>query len=117
MIYPLSQYAAARGMPTVMFDKDSFLPFGDSTFDAIHSSWSYHTGFSRATCYEFYRVLRPGGFLVLRSIAAARHTLDLVLAFGLEKNMTCQRQWCASHSPDQKVLHDNYLVCQMPGYT
>ena len=108
LIYPFASYIAARGFPTAMFDKDSFLPFGDSSWDVVHSSWSYHSGFSRATLHEFYRVIRPGGFLMLRAIAAARHTLDNVLAFAFEHRWVCKRFWCSGNS--------NFLWCQVPGY-
>lgn len=111
LVYPFAQYIAARGFPSVVFDKDSFFPFADSTFDLIHSSWSYHSGFSRVTLFEFYRVLRPGGFLVLRAIASSRHTLDRVLAFALEHGWVCHRRWCSIQS-----VSDNYLWCQVPGY-
>ena len=117
LIFPLAQYAAARGFPTVMFDMHSFLPFADNTFDVIHSSWAYHDGFDRVTLFEFFRVLRPGGFLVLRAIAAARHTLDVVLAFGLEYGWVCTRKWCKFGGGESGTTDSsNYLWCQAPGY-
>ena len=64
---PMSEYLAQRGFPTVMLDQYAVLPFGDSTLDMVHSSWAFHDGIPRATLYEIHRVLRPGGWLVLRS--------------------------------------------------
>jgi len=62
---PFLQTIAARGFPTVALDLFSYFPFGESTFDVIHSSWAYTAGYSHLALLEMYRVVRPGGFLVL----------------------------------------------------
>ena len=62
---PFLQTIAARGFPTVALDLFSYFPFGESTFDVIYSSWAYTAGYSHLALLEMYRVVRPGGFLVL----------------------------------------------------
>ena len=64
---PFHQLLAMRGFPTVALDADSFFPFGESTFDVLHASWVYHYGYSRTTLLEMYRVIRPGGYLILNT--------------------------------------------------
>lgn len=65
-IAPVAQHAAARGFPVVMVDAMGYLPFAENTLDVVHASWVYHTGIPTSTIYEMYRVLRPGGYLILR---------------------------------------------------
>ena len=64
---PFHQLLGMRGFPTVALDADSFFPFGESTFDVLHASWVYHYGYSRTTLLEMYRVIRPGGYLILNT--------------------------------------------------
>ena len=66
LVWPSLQILAAKGMPGIIIDAMSYLPFGESTLDALHTSWVYHSGFPPRTLWEFYRVLRPGGFLIIR---------------------------------------------------
>lgn len=68
--WPSQRILAAKGLPSVMIDGVSFLPFGESTLDALHTSWFFHHGIPWTTLWEMYRVIRPGGFLVLRSFPA-----------------------------------------------
>jgi hypothetical protein len=49
---PFMQLIAARGFPTVAVDIYSFFPFGESTFDVVHTSWVYHSGFTRHAIME-----------------------------------------------------------------
>jgi len=49
---PFMQVIAARGFPTVALDIFSFFPFGESTFDVIHTSWVYTSGFTRHAIME-----------------------------------------------------------------
>ena len=68
--WPSQRILAAKGLPSVMIDGASFLPFGESTLDALHTSWFFHHGVPWTTLWEMYRVVRPGGFLILRSFPA-----------------------------------------------
>ena len=68
--FPSARIAAAKGLPSVVIDGTSFLPFGESTLDALHTSWFFHHGIPWTSLFEMYRVLRPGGFLILRSFPA-----------------------------------------------
>ena len=68
--WPSQRILAAKGLPSVMIDGVSFLPFGESTLDALHTSWFFHHGVPWTTLWEMYRVVRPGGFLILRSFPA-----------------------------------------------
>jgi hypothetical protein len=68
--WPAQRIVAARGLPSVMIDAVSFLPFGESTLDALHTSWFFHHGVPWTSLWEMYRVLRPGGFLIMRSFPA-----------------------------------------------
>ena len=61
---PFLQTIAARGFPTVALDLYSYFPFGESTFDVLHSSWAYTSGFTRQAIMEMYRVVRPGGYVI-----------------------------------------------------
>lgn len=63
---PYHQLLAARGFLTATLDMYAAFPFGESTFDVVHSSWAYHTGYPRTALLEMYRVVRPGGWIVLR---------------------------------------------------
>ena len=65
---PFHQVNALNGLATVAFDIYSFYPFGESTLDVVHTSWAYHDGVPRRTLLEINRVLRPGGFFVIRQI-------------------------------------------------
>ena len=66
-------------------DLYSFLPFGESTIDVLHTRWAYHSGFPRATLFECQRVLRPGGWLIIRQMSnhpVSHGTLDRVVQVG-----------------------------------
>ena len=65
---PFHQYLGAHGYPSVAFDMYSYFPFGEGALDVVHSSWAYHDGVPRTTLFEVARVLRPGGFFVLRQM-------------------------------------------------
>ena len=109
-VAPVAQFAAARGFPVVMVDAYGFLPFAENTLDVIHSSWVYHGGLAVSTIYEFYRVLRPGGFLILRQSIHAGATFFAVKA-------VAQREgWHQLHSDFVCGTHGTITVWQMPIY-
>ena len=66
LLWSPHQVSAARGLPSVVVDAMSYLPFGESTLDVLHSSWLFHTGVPPLALYEVYRVLRPGGYFIIR---------------------------------------------------
>ena len=65
-VFPLTGFPAARGFPGVIIDMFGFFPFGESALDVVHTSWTYHGGFPNEVLFEIHRVLRPGGYFILR---------------------------------------------------
>jgi len=108
-IAPVAQFGAARGFPVVMVDAMGYLPFAENTLDVIHSSWVYHGGVPTATVYEFYRVLRPGGFLVLRQ------SINSAGTFGHIKKIAAKEGW-RLHREGGCGTHGSTIVWQMPIY-
>lgn len=106
---PVAQIAAARGFPVVMVDAFGFLPFAENTIDVIHSSWVYHGGVPTATIYEFYRVLRPGGFLILRQ------SINYDATFRHVKAVARKEHWLLHHE-GVCGTHGAVIVWQMPAY-
>ena len=47
--FPQVGVLAARGHVGVIMDMYSFLPFGESSLDAVHTSWTFHRGYPRTT--------------------------------------------------------------------
>ena len=110
---PFNEYISARGYPSVLIDMYSYFPFSDNTFDLVHSSWAYHDGFPRATLHEITRVLRPGGWLVLRSMND--WTLDQVITFATDYAWP----FCAKNSQlgvTRSRVNGEVLWCQTPTY-
>jgi len=124
---PFMQVIAARGFPTVALDIFSFFPFGESTFDVIHTSWVYTSGFTRHAIMEMYRVLRPGGYLihtVWDKMASTRGTLLLEsLAAKMNWKLLAHYETFSGRNVTQaklrgdKVPYDTYkTIYQMPSY-
>ncbi|KAL1496057.1 hypothetical protein AB1Y20_014685 [Prymnesium parvum] len=107
-IAPVAQVAAARGFPVVMVDAFGYLPFAENTLDVVHASWVYHSGVPTATVYEFYRVLRPGGFLVLRQAINADATFRAIKAIALKE------KWRLHWEVGGCGTHGAVIVWQMP---
>jgi len=110
---PFNEYISARGYPSVLIDMYSYFPFSDNTFDLVHSSWAYHDGFPRATLHEITRVLRPGGWLVLRSMND--WTLNEVIQFATDYAWP----FCAKNSQlgvPRSHVNGEVLWCQAPTY-
>ena len=98
---PIHEANGIRGFASVTSDLFSFLPFGESTMDVIHTRWAYHTGFPRATLFEFQRVLRPGGWLILRQMAGhavTSGTLDRVVVVAKGMGWRRARTTDANHT-------------------
>ncbi len=54
------------------------LPFADETFDVVFArAVLHHTRDINATCFEFFRVLKPGGLLIAIREHVISHTADL----------------------------------------
>lgn len=68
---PIHEANGLRGFASLTADLYSFLPFGEYTMDVLHTRWAYHTGFPRASLFGFQRVLRPGGWLIIRQMRHA----------------------------------------------
>ena len=110
---PFNEHISARGYPSVLIDMYSYFPFSDNTFDLVHSSWAYHDGFPRATLHEITRVLRPGGWLVLRSMND--WTLNEVIQFATDYAWP----FCAKNSQlgvPRSYVNGEVLWCQVPTY-
>lgn len=89
--FPQAGVLAARGYAGVVLDAFGVLPFAESSLDLVHSAWTYHDGLPTRTLYELHRVLRPGGYLLLRQMlggGAERAQLQQVAAFGARLNWT-----------------------------
>jgi len=130
--FPQVGVLAARGFLGVMMDLYSFFPFGESSLDAIHTSWTYHNGLPLPTLYEIYRVLRPGGYLLLRQMSSTRGEASLanVRSFARLMNWTTilDRKGChvgraESHGPrmagagarhNYKFIQDTVMAYRMP---
>jgi SAM-dependent methyltransferase len=84
----------------------SYFPFGEGSLDVVHSSWAYHDGLPRATLFEITRVLRPGGFFVLRQMR--ERTLRRVHAYAK------LLRWRLHHVVRNCHLGDQMVVYQMP---
>jgi SAM-dependent methyltransferase len=122
---PIHEANGIRGFASVTSDLFSFLPFGESTMDVIHTRWAYHSGFPRATLYEFQRVLRPGGWLILRQMAGhpvTSGTLDrvVVVAKGMgwrrARTIDANHTWRTTDRADNHtaLCGDMLMIFQMP---
>lgn len=80
--FPLSATLSARGHVGVMVDMFSFFPFGESSLDVVFTSWTFHTGFPRSTLLEVHRVLRPGGYFLIRQLPGTDANLQFVRELG-----------------------------------
>ncbi|MHB9144050.1 MAG: class I SAM-dependent methyltransferase [Symbiobacteriia bacterium] len=72
MVRQASAKAAAQGVPAQFITADAeHLPFLDRTFDVVICSSAFHWFSDRVrAAQEMYRVLKPGGRLLLQSAAA-----------------------------------------------
>ena len=88
--FPLTGVLASRGFLGVVMDMYSYFPFGESTLDVVHTSWTFHHGFPLTALYEFHRVLRPGGYLIIRQMAThiGESSLASVRQFAQSLNWT-----------------------------
>ena len=122
---PIHEANGIRGFVSVASDLWSFLPFGESTMDVIHTRWAYHNGFPRAALFEFQRVLRPGGWLILRQMAGhatTAGTLDRVrvVAKGMgwrrARTSDANQNWSTTDSHDNHTARcgDMLMIFQMP---
>lgn len=116
--FPQAGILAARGHVGVMFDMYSFFPFGESTLDVVHTSWTFHTGFPRTTLYEIFRVLRPGGYLIIRQMANTQVVLPPVRKFAAEHNWTTvfDKMGCSFDKGGvvSQSIKDTVLAFRMP---
>lgn len=81
-IAPTAQMASARGFVVVALDVYGYLPFTENSFDVIHAAWVFNAGsIPRLSLYEYWRVLRPGGFLVFRNAMGFTGVVESVKHF------------------------------------
>jgi SAM-dependent methyltransferase len=115
--FPQVGTLAARGYLGVTMDLYAHFPFGESSLDAVHTSWTFHNGFPRTTLYEVHRVLRPGGYFIIRQMANTQGGLRLVRRFGSAMNWTIihDKLGCLVRLPrHSKPFGDTILVFRMP---
>ena len=120
---PFHQLNAARGFPTVAFDYMSFYPFSESTFDAIHTSWTHHEGYSVLNLLEMHRVVRPGGYVLIRVWDGSAKLQGSPFVEGVAEQLgwkRLERQEMRIH-PKQTIEKDGhgtdvFLIFQVPSY-
>ena len=121
--FPQVGLLAARGFAGVIMDMYSFFPFGESSLDVVHTSWTFHDGYPITTLYEIHRVLRPGGYFALRQMPGTGAHLHTVREFALANGWTIvsDRRGCEYIRPgtgdrkaERKVLKDTVIVFRMP---
>ena len=116
--FPQAGILAARGYVGVMFDMYSFFPFPESTLDVIHTSWTFHMGYPRTTLFEIHRVLRPGGYLIVRQMANTQIELVNLRDFAKAHNWTTvfDKTGCTFDKSGGGIsnLKDTILAYRMP---
>jgi SAM-dependent methyltransferase len=118
--WPLHQLLGARGLPSIAVDGFSFLPIGESTLDALHTSWLYHNGFPSTALWEFFRVLRPGGYLILHAMWMTRsgaYTMRTTsgIAWNTLRRQAMSMRMREVHFVDAPTLgHGSMMILQMP---
>ena len=84
----------------------------------MHTSWTFHTGFPKATLYEVHRVLRPGGYFIIRQMMNTEMFLEPVRRCAKQLNWTTllDSKGCKVeekfHAYD--TVRDTVLVFRMP---
>lgn len=93
-----------------------------STFDAIHTSWTYHSGYSHTALFEFYRVVRPGGYLIFSTwdkvADRSRQGSSMVMEFARIMNWRLVTRF-GEGSPlgYNNLSYTTFLVYQTPAYS